>query len=128
MRGGQRKNHTGCVIFDSKDKNKITKFKPLNPVSHEFEKWFIEKYQVKLCSLYYEPYNFTRTGCRGCPYAIDLQQELDIMEKYLPSEYKACNALWKPVYDIYREHNYRLRSQKQLAIDDFIKDIKINDK
>lgn len=30
--------------------------------------------------LYYPPFNFKRTGCRGCPYALELQKQLEIMQ------------------------------------------------
>ena len=35
------------------------------------------------------------------------------MEKLLPSEYKQCNILWKPVYDEYRRINYRLKEEEK---------------
>lgn len=60
--GGQRASHSGCVVFDTKDTSKLVKFKPLNPITKEFENWFIETYSIKLCRLYYPPYNFKRTG------------------------------------------------------------------
>lgn len=115
--GGLRGTLTGCIITD-KDKNLI-KFHPLVPISTDFEEWFIKKYNIQLCNLYYEPYNFKRTGCRGCPYSLDLQEQLDVMEKYLPNEKKACELIWQPIYEEYRRINYRLRSSKQLTIDDY---------
>lgn len=54
-------------------------------------------------------YNFTRTGCKGCPFALKLQNELDTLEKFFPAERKQCEALWKPVYEEYRKLGYRLR-------------------
>ena len=114
--GGQRQSHKGCVIFD-KD-NKISKFKPLNPVSKDFENWFIEKYKIKLCKLYYPPYNFKRTGCRGCPFSIDLQEQLTTMQTYLPSERKQCEFIWKPVYDEYRRIGYRLKRYEKIKLFD----------
>lgn len=88
---------------------RILKFKPLNPVSDEFEKWYVDTRNIKLCKLYYPPYNFHRTGCKGCPYNIDLQRSLDEMKKQLPNEYKQCEIIWKPVYDEYRRLGYRLK-------------------
>lgn len=116
--GGQRAKLTGCIVTD-KEKNLI-KFHPLVPISEEFEEWFINKYNIQLCKLYYAPYNFKRTGCRGCPYSLELQEQLDVMEKYLPNEKKACELIWKPIYEEYRRINYRLKSSKQLTIDDYI--------
>lgn len=117
--GGSRNNLT-CSIF-GKDKS-LKKFHPLVPVSTAWEDWFIEKNKIKLCSLYYPPYNFERTGCKGCPFAINLQKHLDKMKQYLPNEYKQCEIIWKPIYDEYRRLGYRLKKrgyQKQTTIFDY---------
>lgn len=105
--GGTRKAIKGCVLTDRR--GNIKKFHPLLVVTDEFEKWFIDKYKIQLCKLYYPPFNFKRTGCKGCPYSLDLQEQLEIMETYLPAERKQCEIIWKPVYDEYRRINYRLR-------------------
>lgn len=104
--GGQRANHEGCVVFDKT--HTLKKFKPLNPCSNEFIEWYIKRNDIKLCKLYYAPFNFKRTGCKGCPYNIKLQSQLDIMEKYLPDEKRQCESIWGPVYDEYRRIKYRL--------------------
>lgn len=100
----------GCTIFKG---NKLYHFHPLIVVSEEWESEFIEKNNIVLCRLYYPPFNFKRTGCKGCPYSLDLQEQLDIMDVYLPNEKKQCEILWKPVYDEYRRLGYRLRKQKE---------------
>ena len=116
--GGQRLG-ANCIVTD-KD-NKLVKFHPLLVVSEEWEEEFLKRNNIKLCKLYYPPYNFKRTGCKGCPFALKLQDELDIMEKLLPNEAKQCEILWKPVYEEYRNIGYRLRKNgvcKQLSIFD----------
>lgn len=115
MRGGTRRNHHGCTVFDG---DKLKKFKPINPCTDEWCDWFIEKYNIKLCKLYYPPFNFKRTGCAGCPFALELQKQLDIMKELLPIDYAKCERIWKPVYDEYRKLGYRLRKQTQLSIFD----------
>ena len=109
-----RANRKGCVVFDSK--NNLKKFKPLNPVSNDFMEWYIESRKIKLCRLYYEPFNFRRTGCKGCPFAIDLQDQLEVMARYLPAERKQCEILWKPVYAEYRRIGYRLKKNEQMKL------------
>ena len=112
--GGQRANHKGCAIFDSN--GKLLKFKPLNPVTDEWESEFLERERVLLCKLYYPPFNFKRTGCKGCPYALDLQEQLTTMALYLPNERKQCEIIWKKVYDEYRRIGYRLVIDEQLKL------------
>lgn len=114
--GGQRVN-MNCVVTKN---NEIVKFHPLSVVSEAFEDWFIAKYNIKLCELYYPPFNFKRTGCKGCPFTLKLQQQLDVMEKLLPNERKQCEYIWKPVYEEYRRIGYRLANEKQMDIYDFI--------
>ena len=106
--GGNRNNLT-CIVAD-KD-GKVKKFHPLAVVDDKFEEWVINKYGIELCELYKAPFNFKRTGCKGCPFALNLQEELDTMEKYLPAEKKQCEMLWKPVYEEYRRLGYRLRKK-----------------
>ena len=116
--GGAREKLT-CIITDKQ--NKLVKFHPLVVVNDDFENWFIEKNNIKLCKLYYEPFNFKRTGCKGCPYSLDLQEQLDTMAMYLPNEKKQCEMIWKPVYQEYRRLGYRLRKDTgQMSIFDFI--------
>lgn len=106
--GGYRIIHSGCVVLN-KDKSELKVFKPLNPVSKEFEDWYIKSRNIELCKLYYPPFNFDRTGCKGCPYALNLQSELDIMKSLLPNEKAQCDIIWKPVYEEYKRIGYRLK-------------------
>lgn len=92
-------------ISQNKD---ITIINPLAPITEELEEYIIQKYSIKLCDLYYEPYNFKRTGCKGCPYNLRLQEDLETMRKLLPNEYKQCWFIWGRVYKEYQRLNYRL--------------------
>lgn len=109
---GQRE-HIDCIVVK---KDKVVKFHPLSKVSKEWEDWFIKKYQVKLCELYSEPYNFERTGCKGCPFSLSLSQQLETMEKYFPNEKKQTEYIWKPVYDEYRRIGFRLKKEEQMKL------------
>lgn len=102
--GGNRK-HLGCIS------NKGKHFHPLVKVTEEWEDWFLDKYQIRICELYYPPYNFKRTGCKGCPFNRELQKQLDVMKELLPIEYAQCEAIWKPVYEEYRRIGYRLKKE-----------------
>lgn len=112
--GGERMN-AQCLAFKG---NKLKIFQPLAPMTKEWEEWFIETYNVEICEIYRPPYNFVRTGCKGCPFALKLQDELDTLERFFPNERKQCEIIWKPVYDEYRRLNYRLKDNIQLTFDD----------
>lgn len=118
--GGQRANAKNCLVFS---KDKLKEFKPLNPMRGEWLEWFINYFDLQLCRLYYPPFNFQRTGCKGCPFALDLQDELDKLERYLPAEKKQCEFIWNKPYAEMRRIGYRLRKSgtpKQLNIFDIL--------
>jgi 3'-phosphoadenosine 5'-phosphosulfate sulfotransferase (PAPS reductase)/FAD synthetase len=106
--GGQRKN-SNCLSYRN---GRIKRFNPLVIVDDDWIEWFINKYNIKLCKLYYPPYNFKRTGCKGCPYNINLRRELNILHNYFPGEERQCEYIWKPIYEEYRRLGYRLWQKK----------------
>lgn len=112
---GGRRESTKCFVKYGKD---AYHFHPLAVVSKEWEEWLIKKYNIKLCDIYYDPYNFTRTGCKGCPFNVNLQKDLDTLERYFPNERRQCEVIWKPVYDEYRRIGYRLKKSKQMSLED----------
>ncbi len=110
--GGQRE-HLECIVTKN---GKAVKFHPLSKVTSEWEDWFINEYNIELCKLYYEPYNFGRTGCKGCPFSLNLQEQLETMGMYMPNERKQCEIIWKPVYEEYRRIGYRLSNEEQTKL------------
>lgn len=110
--GGHRST-IDCILMKN---DKLIAFHPLAKVSKEWEEWLIQEHHIELCKLYYQPYNFERTGCKGCPFNQLLQEDLTIMDKYLPNERKQCEMIWKPVYDEYRRIGYRLQKEEQLKL------------
>lgn len=115
--GGNR-NNVKCLAFKS---NSLYSFNPLIVVTEDWINWFVDEYNIELSKLYYPPYNFTRSGCKGCVYNLNLQHDLDIMKEHFPSEYKACEIIWKPIYEEYRRLGYRLKKDNgQTDIFDFI--------
>ena len=105
---GGRRFGAQCLAFSGK---KLKNFQPLAPLTKDWEQWFIDTYNIDICDIYKPPYNFERTGCKGCPFALHLQKELDTLEKFFPNERKQCELIWKPVYEEYRRINYRLKGK-----------------
>lgn len=106
---GGRRESALCLAF--KDKGRMN-FQPLVVCTKDWEDWFIKTYNIKICDIYKPPYNFNRTGCKGCPFNIHIKKDLDTLEKYFPEERKQCEIIWKPVYDEYRRIGYRLKELK----------------
>ena len=107
--GGTRQLIGGCVLTDKN--GNLKKFHPLLVVSDEWEERFIKENQIEICELYKPPYNFKRTGCAGCPFSLDLQEQLEIMSQFLPNERRKCELIWQPVYNEYRKIEYRLKNE-----------------
>ena len=105
---GLRSSMQGCTVFYDDNCKELKKFHPLFPCDDNFINEFIKQYKIELCALYYPPYNFKRTGCKGCPFSTDLQRQLDIMAVYLPEEHKQGEMIWSKVYKEYRRIHYRL--------------------
>ena len=103
--GGQRKNVSSCLYYQ---RNKLKKFSPLLVCSDSFIDNYVEFFKVKLCKLYYAPYNFKRTGCKGCPFNIKLQDELLTLAEFFPNEKKQCEYIFGKVYEEYERINYRI--------------------
>ena len=103
--GGQRET-AKCLVFRGE---KLKAFQPLAPLTKAWEDWFITEFNIQLPIVYYPPYNFERTGCKGCPFNLRLQHDLDVLNVYFPAERKQCEAIWAPVYAEYRRLGYRLK-------------------
>lgn len=110
--GGNRKR-LGCIITS---KGKVVKFHPLIKVDDEWENEFVKRNNIQLCKLYYPPYNFIRTGCKFCPYSLELAKQLEVGHRLLPNETKQAEILWKYVYDEYRRLGYRLKKVEQIKL------------
>lgn len=106
---GGRRQSAKCLAFKG---DKLWHFQPLVAITLAWENWFIDAYNIDICEIYKPPYNFERTGCKGCPFALNLQKELDTLEKFFPVERKQCEAIWRPVYDEYRRLGYRLKKKE----------------
>ena len=66
---------------------------------------------------------------KGCPFTKNIQEQLNQMYLRLPSEYKQCLHLWKPIYDEYIRIGYRLKYYPheqgvQMELDDFLELLK----
>ena len=118
--GGQRASIKGCVLTDQK--GNLKKFHPLLKVDDAWEETFRERERVELAKIYYPPFNFKRSGCKFCPYSLDLQEQLEVAKKLMPNEVKQAEMIWKPVYEEYRRLNYRLTNQ--MSIFDFTEEDK----
>ena len=88
--------HNGGKICTATKGDYIVKM-PIIDWSNDDVDQFIEKYNVPLSKAYTE-YGLKRTGCMGCPFAVSIASNLEVLYKHEPNRYKASMHWLKDVY------------------------------
>ena len=70
---------------------------PIIDWSNDDVEEFVSKYNVPLSDAYTK-YNFERTGCMACPYAMHVDEDLEYLFRHEPNRYKASMHWLKDVY------------------------------
>lgn len=52
----------------------------------------------------YTKYGLKRTGCAGCPFGLNFESELEVIEKFEPKLFKAANTIFKDSYEYTRAY------------------------
>lgn len=97
--GGSRSASTSCYS----DGKEYAIYKPLFWYTDADKKWYEEHFGI-VHSDCYTKYGMKRTGCVGCPFARDLQHELDIFDAYEPNMGKACRIIFKDTYEYTKKY------------------------
>lgn len=95
--------------------------------------WFTDKDKEEYKAYYdlrysdcYEIWGLTRTGCAGCPFGSNFEEELKLLEKYEPNLYKAVRNIFGKSYEYtrkYREFKEKYKNgynKNQLTLFDFM--------
>lgn len=94
--GGARNTvYTSC--FDENYEG-ISYFRPLFWYKESDKKDYEELYNIQH-SKCYTLYGLKRTGCAGCPFGRNCAGELEIIQKFEPKLYEACQAIFGKSYD-----------------------------
>lgn len=112
--GGERTT-LGCILTDKS--GNLKRFHPLAPVTEDFIDWYRERERIELAVLYEAPYFFKRTGCKFCPYSLDLERQLEVAYRLMPEEALQGEMIWKPIFDEYRRIGFRLKKTMQIKLD-----------
>lgn len=83
--------------------DKQDEFRPLFWYTDSDKIYYEQHFQVKHSKLYTE-YGFKRSGCCCCPYSRNLENELEITQKYEPKLYKACMNIFGESYEYTRKY------------------------
>lgn len=86
--------YTGC--FSSSSSGADT-YRPLFFYRNDTRDCYCERYRIRH-SKCYEEYGLKRTGCVGCPFGRNLEDELKVLEVYEPDLYHKVNAVFAESY------------------------------
>lgn len=94
--------------------DKIHSYRPLFWYTNQDESDYDRIFQIEHSRCYRE-YGFTRTGCVGCPFNRKLIDDLNIIQKYEPKLYIACNNVFNDSYNytmMYRDFQKKMKKEK----------------
>lgn len=106
--GARAQAHKSC--FDRKD-NECDDYKPLFWYTDKDKSEYEAHFNVTHSECYSE-YGLKRTGCAGCPYGRDFENELKIIDKYEAHLYAAVNNIFKDSYEYTRKYKEFCKEKK----------------
>jgi len=107
IRGGVYKN-----CFVPKKTYSYDMYFPLFWWTQENKVLFDKELNIKHSSCYGE-YGLKRTGCAGCPFGRNFEQELETIQEHEPKLYKGINNIFNPSYEWTKKYNeYKNKQHK----------------
>lgn len=98
--------------FTPESDKAIAQYRPLFWYKKETKQDFETCYGIKHSDCY-EVWGLPRTGCSGCPYGQNLENELAAVEKYEPKLYKALNKVFGKSYEYTRKYREYQRIKRE---------------
>lgn len=102
--------YTSCFSEKSKAK-KYDTYRPIFWFTDSTKRLY-EKQNNIVHSDCYKVYGLKRTGCAGCPFGWDFENELRILQKYEPKLYKAAVNIFKNSYEYTRKYREYVKLKK----------------
>lgn len=86
-------------------------YRPIFWYLYETKKQYEQHYDIDH-SRCYTQYGLRRTGCAGCPYGRNFEDELIVMQKYEPRLFNAVNNIFAESYDYTRKYRNFVREMR----------------
>lgn len=115
---GVRKSEGGArataykSCFSPQNEQHIAEFRPIFWFKNETKEIFKEFYGVQNSDCY-ETWGLKRTGCSGCPFARDIETEINAVKIHEPKLYKALMNLFGESYEYTRAYKEFKRQQDE---------------
>lgn len=106
--GGVRSSTYKSCFDDSDD---CDSYRPLFWYLNSDKKDYENHYNIAHSKCYSE-YGLKRTGCAGCPFGRNMEEELNIISKYEPNLYKAINRIFGESYQYTRAYRAYVKNKE----------------
>lgn len=93
--------HKNCFTYDPHAK--MQNFRPIWWLTDKDKEVYITLYAIQLSDCY-TVYGMTRTGCAGCPFNSQFEEDLKTLQQYEPKLYRAALAIFGASYDYTRKY------------------------
>jgi len=125
-KGARSTAYANCFTNNEANED-IDAYRPIFWYKENTKRVYENHFNIKHSKCYTE-YGLTRTGCAGCPFNQDFEEELKIIQKYEPKLLKAVNNIFKDSYGYTRAYrafvkenfkNVKKEIDGQMSIDDY---------
>lgn len=100
--------------FSEHTHNGLAEFRPLFWMTNEQRRQYEADTDI-IHSDAYTVYGCKRTGCAGCPFGRNWQEELKMLEQHEPKLHKACMSIFGEAYDYMNRFEQFRSEEKQKA-------------
>ena len=109
--GGARATAYKSCFSPANDKTDIAEFRPIFWFKNATKKLYVKTFNIKHSDCYLK-WGLPRTGCAGCPYAKDFENELEAVRQNEPKMYIALLNVFGKSYEYtrkYREYQKKMK-------------------
>lgn len=98
--GGIRAQSKQCLTIN----NNARIYRPIFWYTYDDKCHYEDIFDVQHSRCYSE-YGLSRTGCAGCPFNPNIEEEIEVIKKYEPEMYKAASSIFKESYEYTSMYN-----------------------
>lgn len=98
--GARATRYKSCFSDDIKG---VAEYRPIFWYTNGDKEAYEDTYNITH-SKCYGCYGLKRTGCAGCPFGNDFEQELEVIKEYEPKLFKAVNNIFSKSYEYTRKY------------------------
>ena len=118
--GGIRATAYKTCFDNAKNGQAWDNYRPIFWYEDKDKEYYEKLFYIKHSACYCE-YGLERTGCAGCPYGKDFENELKVIEDYEPKLYKAVNNIFGEIYEYTRGYLAFRKNLLEVSANDNVK-------